>query len=157
MRKLEEVQEAKALMQEAIEWSVMKWMFEKARVREIADRANDALDRLERNVKAHWNDQSKAASRELSGKSADPTRRADKGRPSSVNAETRLLLEKVKQADDAARRARTDAENTFDEAERKLSISLAREGCQKAVHSWELKEKAIRKAEAVMDGPKANA
>jgi hypothetical protein len=63
----------------------------------------------------------------------------------------RLLVAKVKEADDAARHARTDAEKTFDEAERRLSTTLAREGCKKAIHSWELHEKAIRKAEAIME------
>jgi len=29
-------------------WSALKWLWEKARVRETADRANAALDRLER-------------------------------------------------------------------------------------------------------------
>jgi hypothetical protein len=43
-----------------------------------------------------------------------------------------------------------DAEETFDEAERQLSTSLAREGCRKAIQSWELHEKAIRRAEALV-------
>ena len=156
MRKLVEVQEAKELMQEAIDWSIFKWMLEKPRVRETADRANDALDRLERSVKARWSDHIKAASRELSARSKGTSKQNQKEQ-SPADSETRLLLEKVKEADDAARRARTDAEKTFDEAERKLNISLAREGCQKALHSWELHEKAIRKAEAVMDSLKADA
>ena len=45
MRKLLEVQQAKELMNEAKDWSVFKWLFEKPRVRETADLANDALDR----------------------------------------------------------------------------------------------------------------
>jgi hypothetical protein len=44
-----------------------------------------------------------------------------------------------------------DAANTFDEAERQWRISLAREGCNKAIHAWALREKAIRKAEGVAD------
>ena len=32
-----------------------------------------------------------------------------------------------------------------------MSSDLAREGCKKAIHSWELHEKAIRKAEAIME------
>jgi hypothetical protein len=61
----------------------------------------------------------------------------------------------VKEADDAAYHARMAAEEIFDEAERQLNTDLAQEGCQKAIHSWELHEKAIRKAEAVPDSTKA--
>jgi hypothetical protein len=43
-----------------------------------------------------------------------------------------------------------DAEATFDLAEKQLSTSMAREGCRKAIHSWELHEKAIRKAETLI-------
>jgi hypothetical protein len=153
MKKLAEVQEAKELMSEAIEWSTFKWMFEKPRVRETADRANDALDRLERSTKARWSDELKAAFRELSGKSAGAARRNQKGQPEggTIDPQLKILVEKVKEADDAARRAKADAEETFDEAERQLSTSMAREGCKKAIHSWELHEKAIRKAEAAME------
>jgi hypothetical protein len=153
MRKLAEVQEAKELINEAVDWSVFTWMFEKPRVRKTADRANDALDRLERTVKARWSDELKAALRELSGRGG----RHQKSRqpPQIAYPEIRLLVEKVKDADDAARRVRMDAEETFDEAERQLSTSLAREGCQKAIHSWELHEKAIRRAEAAMESSNA--
>ena len=153
MRKLAEVQEAKELMNEAIDWSVFKWMFEKPRVRETADRANDAVDRLERAVKARWSDELKAALRELSGRGG--RHQKSQHPPQTADPEIRLLVEKIKDADDAARRARIDAEETFDEAERQLSTSLAREGCKKAIHSWELYEKAIRKAEAAMESRNA--
>jgi hypothetical protein len=43
-----------------------------------------------------------------------------------------------------------DAEQTFDTAEKQLSTALAREGCRKAIRSWELRERAIRKAEALI-------
>ena len=152
MRKLAEVEEAKHLMYEAIDWSVWKWMFEKPRVRETADRANDALDHLERNIKARWSEQIKAASVNFRLKLQEPpgeTKKCKKLPP--ADPQIILLVERVKEADDAAHRARTDAEKTFDEAERKLSTSLAREGCQKAIQSWTLHEKAIRKAESVME------
>jgi hypothetical protein len=42
-----------------------------------------------------------------------------------------------------------EAKVTFDEAERQLNTDLAREGCRKAIHQWELDEKAIRRAEAI--------
>ena len=38
---------------------------------------------------------------------------------------------------------------TADEAERHWCISLAREACNKAIHAWALREKAIRRAEGV--------
>ena len=64
-------------------------------------------------------------------------------------------MEQIKDADDTARRARMHAEKTFDDAERQLSTSLAREGCKKAIHSWELHEKAISKAETAMESNNA--
>ena len=48
-----------------------------------------------------------------------------------------------------AEQARLDAEATFDEAERRLSADMARQGAQKAIDSWALREKAIRRAEAL--------
>jgi len=151
MQKLPEVQQAKELMNEAMEWSTFRWLLEKSKVREIADRANDALDRLDRTVKARWSVGAKATYKKLSAKMGAGTRRKqiDQQAPESTDPETELLLEKVAQADDAAERARMDAEETFDQAERQMSTGLAREGCRKAIHSWELHEKAIRRAEAV--------
>lgn len=159
MRKLPEVQQAKELMSEAIDWSVFKWMFEKPRVRETADRANDALDHLERTVKSRWSDEVRAEFRKLSRKAGGSTRgqQTVEQAQQMTQPEITLLLEKVKDADDAARRAKMDAEKTFDEAERQLSTSLAREGCRKAIHSWELREKAIRKAEAIANPGDAGA
>lgn len=153
MRKLNEVQQAKELMLDAIDWSTFKWLFEKPRVRETADRANAALDRLEKSVKARWTDDLKTEYRKLSGKAGGAARKEQKGQPAPLpfDPEARVLLENVLHADRAAERARIDAEKTFEEAERQLSTSLAREGCKKAIHSWELHEKAIRKAEAMAD------
>lgn len=136
-------------MMEAMEWSVFRWLFEKRRVRETADQANAALDDLNRAVKARWRSDIKTAYQELSAKSSGPAsrRRADPG-SQAIDPQVRLFTKKVKEADDAACRARMDAEDTFDEAERQLSTGVAKEGCQKAIHSWELREKAIRAAEA---------
>jgi len=60
MHKLPEVEEAKDLMNEALDWSTFKWLFEKPRVRKTADLANAALDHLNRAVKARWSDEFKA-------------------------------------------------------------------------------------------------
>lgn len=155
MRKLTEVREARELMNEALDWSVFKWMFEKPRVRKTADIANAALDRLERSVKAQWCDQLKAAYSQLTAKSPKTSRRSEKSQLPPVDPQLIQLVEKIKEADELARRARMDAEETFDEAERLLSVGLAQEGCQKAIHAWELHEKAIRKAEGAMETVKS--
>lgn len=156
MRKLPEVRDARDLMNKALDWSVFKWMFEKPRVRESADLANEALDRLERSVKAQWGDPLKSAYAELTNRSV---RRSQKSQhaPQSADPHIKALAGQIKEADDAARNARLDAEETFDEAERLLSVGLAQEGCQKAIHAWELHEKAIRKAETAIEPVKSEA
>jgi len=141
MRQLPEVEEAKALMTEATEWSVMKWLREKKRVRRTADRANDALDQLSKETKLLWPDELRAAY----GALAQNTSRGN-----HPDAEIPNAVKQVKRADDEAFRAHMDAESTFDEAERQLSTSMAREGCRKAIYSWELHEKAIRIAERLI-------
>jgi len=152
MRKLVEVKEATVLMTEAMEWSVFKWLFEKSKVRETADQAKEALDASERAVKARWGDHAKAAYKSLTMK-AKSTRKgqADPNAEQSADCAILDLVEEVLQADKAAERAGVDAENTFDEAEERLDVAMAREGCRKAIHAWTLREKAIRKAEAVAD------
>lgn len=157
MRKLPAVQEAKELMNEAMDWSTFKWLFEKPRVRKTADQANDALDRLDRAVKARWSDEAKLAYKTLHTKAGRAAREREKSQqqPETADSPIMLLVEKVMEADASAHRARMDAEGTFDEAEKKLSTSLAREGCKKAIYSWELHEKAIRKSEALVDATHA--
>jgi len=150
VRKLPEVEEAKALMIEAMDWSVLRWLFEKRSVRQTADQANAALDKLNQAVKARWSSDMKAAYKELTAKAGRAAaRRQDEPASSAIDPEVRLFVKKVNEADDAARRARMDAEDTFDKAERQLNVELAREGCRKAIHQWELDEKAIRRAKAV--------
>jgi len=135
MRKLPAVEEAKALMTEARDWSVWRWLMEKGRVRAAADRATDALGELEKKVKAGWSEELRKA--------------AGNGRLRSLDPELKPELQQLRQAEEAAEASRLDAEATFDEAERRLSASMAREGAAKAILSWELREKAIRKAEAI--------
>ena len=147
MERIPQVEAAKALMNEAVSWSVMKWLREKKRVRKTADQANAALDQLSQAVKDRWPDDIRAAYEGL------VAQRSNKTPPPVIDPQSRLSAKKVKEADDAAYRARMDAEDTFDEAERQLSTRLAREGCRKAIQSWDLHEKAIRKAEALFSSP----
>lgn len=120
MRKLAEVEEARRLMTEGQDWSVWRWLMEKKRMREAADAASAALERAEKKVKAAWP-------------------------PGLKKADTAA----VKQADEQAYEARMAAEAAFDEAERRMSASLAREGARKALDTYDLHERAIRKAEAL--------
>ena len=133
---LREVEEAKALMSEAAEWSVMKWLREKKRVRKTADIANAALDRLQAETRARWPAELRVAYEALAQGGSGKQPRADG------------LASEIHRMDEAAYRARMDAEGTFDDAERQLSARIAREGCGKAFLSWELYEKAIARAEA---------
>jgi hypothetical protein len=155
MRKLSEVEDAKALMTEAMNWSVVRWLKEKKRVRKTADLANAALDRLDQEIKARWSDELKAAYNELGGNSARGAQPQHKQTSQGIDPQVMLLAKKLKESDDEAYRVRMDAEDTFDEAEKKLSTRLAREGCRKAIDSWDLHGQAICKSEAVIGATKA--
>ncbi len=148
MEKTPEVETAKALMNEAMTWSVMKWLREKKNVRKTADQANAALDRSSQAVREQWPEpvrlvyEAFAAQTRGSNASRPP-------KPPATDADT-LIATQSKEKDDEAYRARMDAEATFDLAEKQLSTRLAREGCRKAIYSWDLHEKAIRKAETII-------
>jgi hypothetical protein len=148
MNKLHEVDEAKALMTEAMSWSVMKWLTEKKRVRRTADKANHALWAMQEAAKQRWGGDLRLAYTELAAPDGH-SRHKTKAEASATLAEIKRLAHRIKEADDEAYRAHLDAEETFDKADRLLSTRLAREGCQKAIRSWELYEKAILRAEAV--------
>src|SRR5690242_10766125 len=110
MKKLAQVEEAKAVMTEAVSWSVMKWLREKKRVRKLADDANAALDVLEKEVKAQWNDKLTAAYASL---------KPEKGKAQSNgkhDPDVLALARKIKEADDVAYKAHWDAEETFAQA-----------------------------------------
>ncbi len=155
MKKLKQVEDAKALMNEAMQWSVFKWLWEKRRVREVADEANAALDRMNRRVKAQWSDQFRNLYRELPANTTHAEKRSSKRNGeitgNTMDSDRAQTIQHIKNLDVKAHSARMDAEKTFDVAETQLSTELARQGCKKAIHSWELHEKAIREAEALVD------
>jgi hypothetical protein len=158
MHKLEAVETARNIMLEAREWPVWTWLTEKKRVREAADQANEALDKLEEKVRRSWSDDLKHAYREL--EEADPNHEQHRhskklDSPVKISPEIRALAKKIKQAHDAAYEAHMRAEETFEVAASRLNINMAREGTTQAIESWDLKEKAIRRAEAAVS-PKAD-
>jgi hypothetical protein len=156
MQELIEVEEARQLMNQAKDWSVWRWLLEKKRVRAAADRANAALDNRAEEVRASWDDGLRKAYRELeaqeSFESNPRTKRSyEKAKEDArrVDSKSKLAVHRVKVADDEAYSARMDAEQTFEDAESKMSAELARLGAQKAIGSWDLRQKSIRKAQAL--------
>ncbi len=136
-------------MTEGMDWSVWRWLLEKQRVREIADRATAALERADKKVKATWSHELKSAYDELASQDLR-THRGEKSPVDggqSVAPEIKLRAKQVKQADDKAERATLEAEATFDEAERRMSAGMAREGARQALKSYDLRESAIRIAQ----------
>ena len=143
MRKLDSVEQAKALLNEAKDWGTWRWLTEKKRVRAAADAAWADLEEVEKEIKGSWGDDLRKAYREL--QSATPK---NKEEAKHVDPELKGFAAKLKQEDDEAFQARMTAEDTFDEAERKLSTALARQGSEQAIEAYEMRERFIRKAEA---------
>ena len=149
MRKLPEVEEARSIMKQGMEWGVWKWLMEKKRVRQIADRATAALDDAEMKVKVRWPEELKQAYDALVDEEFST---AKKGKKKSnfdgIDPAMLKLAKDVKAGFDEKETCRLDAEDTFDEAERKMSTEGARQGARKALMTYDLHEGAIRKAEA---------
>jgi|HubBroStandDraft_1064217.scaffolds.fasta_scaffold60656_1 hypothetical protein len=155
MRSLVQVEEAKSLLEVAKDWGVWKWLTEKKRVRQTADTAWEAFDELEKDVKSAWSDDLQKAYAELTAEAA----LAEGGTPAKgryenakkeaagVDPKVKAVAQKQKDADDEAYRVRMAAEQMFDEAERRLSTSMARDASLVAIDAYNLREIAIRKAE----------
>jgi hypothetical protein len=157
MSNLKEVEDAKALMNEAVNWSVMRWLAEKKKVRKAADLANAALDALDKQLKDRWSDELKTAYNQLPQTPGipEPSNSQPQGKKKTViDPAMTLLAKSIKQTDEAAWAAHMDAEDTFDRAEKRLSTSMAREGTRKAITSWELHEKAILKIQNALSTAK---
>jgi hypothetical protein len=141
MKKIAEVEQAKTIMTEAQDWGIWRWLTEKRKVRLAADSCNDALARAEKRVIESWPEELRAAYDALAGDA--------KKRHRKIDAETLETVREVKDALDEAERVRLDAEDIFDRADRALSTSMAKQGTYRAIEAWEMREKAIRKAESV--------
>ena len=148
MKKLEAVEEARAIMTAGKEWGVFKWLMEKRKVRGIADRATAALNDAEDKVKATWSDELKKAYNHLATQDGEATKGKQSAKAKAFDPEVLAIAQKVLEADEETERQRLDAEDTFAEGERQLSTAMAREGAGKALATYDLHEKAIRKAEA---------
>jgi len=143
MHKLAPVEDARTLFQQARGWSMWRWLAEKKRARRTADAAWEALEACEESVRAGWAEEWQQSYLDLSANGHRKSRRA------ALDPELKAALERLAQADLEAREARDAAEAQFDEADRRMSASMACEGAQMALDAWELREKFIRKAEAL--------
>jgi hypothetical protein len=150
MLNLKEVEQAKTLMKEAFNWSVMKWLGEKKRVRKAADSANAVLDAMDQELKDSWSHELVAAYQELGSVGDKAIAPKAPGKKAPVGPETKQLAKQLWDADKKAYDMRWKAEDTFDVADRKLSTSMAREGTKQAIASWELHEQAIALSQEVV-------
>jgi hypothetical protein len=138
MHKLAPVEDAKTLFHEAKDWSVWRWLIEKKHARTTADAAWEALEACEEKVRAAWLEEWLEAY-------GHPKSRLH----AALDPEVKTALERLHEADVEAQQARDAAEAQFDEADRRLSGSMACQGAQMAIDAWEMREKVIRKAEAL--------
>src|SRR5580658_299437 len=70
MQKVAAVEEAKTLLEAAKEWGVWKWLTDKKKMREAADKAWAAYDEVEEKVRSAWSDDLQKAYAELSAQAA---------------------------------------------------------------------------------------
>jgi hypothetical protein len=148
MKKLGAVEDARAIMTQGMEWGVFKWLMEKPKVRKIADKATEALNNAEDGVKATWNDDLKLAYNFLATQDGEGSKKKDKARANDFDTGVLATAKGVFEADEETETMRLDAEDTFAEGEKKLSVAMARDGARKALATYDLHEAAIRKAEA---------
>lgn len=151
MRKLPEVEEARAIMAQGKDWGVWKWLTEKKRVRTIADIATDVLNAAELKVKQGWPEELKQAYDAVVDEEFS-TGKKHKAKSNGLDPALLKVAREVREADVLAEQCRLDAEDMFAEADRKMSTELARQGAEKAIERYDLHEKAIRKAEAAGKG-----
>ena len=144
MHKLAPVEDAKTLFNEAKDWSVWRWLIEKKHARTTADAAWAALEACEEKVKTGWDEEWRQADLDLSANGRSKARRHR-----SLSPELKAALERLHEADEESRQAHEAAEAQFDEADRRMSSSMACTGAQMAIDAWEMREKVIRKAEAL--------
>jgi hypothetical protein len=158
MTQLKAVEEARAVFAQSKDWGVVRWLAEKRRVRQLADGATAAIDSSELEVKSRWPEVLKDAYAGLGSAAGgaqdddDPYAAAEREFASLNAAEipehVTALARRVKDADDAAYGMRMTAEETFKEAERRLSIALSKRGAEEAIKSYDLYYTAIEEAEA---------
>jgi hypothetical protein len=148
------------LFEEAKKWGLWRWLTEKRHVRQTADRAWQAFDEHEGKVKASWSELAQKAFREVEAQaaaSADGRARRSYERAredaKDIAPEIKAAVQRLRKADEECYKARMGAEAQFEEADRRLNTSMAREGAQIAIDAWLLREKYVRRMEALARRP----
>jgi hypothetical protein len=157
MHKVAAVEEAKTLLEAAKEWGVWKWLTDKKKMRDAADKAWAAFDEVEAKVRGTWSDDLQKAYAELSAHAAVPEggaaakKKYDKTKKDAegVAAPVKTQARKLRDADQEAYAVRMEAENMFVEAEKRMNTGMARDAAQKAIDAYAAREKVIRKFETV--------
>jgi len=156
MQKVAAVEEAKTLLEAAKEWGVWKWLTDKKKMREAADKAWAAYDEVEEKVRSAWSDDLQKAYAELSAHAAvadggaPAKKKYDKAKKDAegVGAPVKAQAKKLKDADEEAYAVRMQAEDMFVEAEKRMNTGMARDAAQKAIDAYVAREKVIKKFEA---------
>lgn len=155
MHRMQAVDTARQIMTEGQEWSVVRWLFEKRRVRLAADEATAALAEAREQANSAWSEDlvkayAEAAAEAGASDGAKARRAYEKAREAARNIEpaVRETAQRIREADAAAYSATMEAEEMFAAAERSMSGAIARDAARRALESYDLREKAIRKAEA---------
>lgn len=126
MQKLEAVERARIVMTEAIDWPDWQWLFQKDKVRALADLASKAFETANREARDSWTGELKQAYAGRTGVEAN----------------------QIREADEEAARVTLEAETMFAEAEARLNAMMARDAARKALQSFDLREKALEAAQA---------
>jgi hypothetical protein len=157
MQKLPAVEQAKTLLQQTQEWGIMKWLTDKRKVREAADNAWAAFDEQEEQIRTSWPENLQKAYADLAAQeepepaSAPAKRKPAKAKKNSPDVPPKVKAQaaQLKEAEEQAYSVRMEAEDMFVQAEKRMSIPMAREGAQKAIEAFAAREKLLRKFEAV--------
>jgi hypothetical protein len=121
---LHAVIEAKRLLDETQQWWPWSWASDlnKIKLRSAIETATRALELEVEKAKNSWSREMQRAYRELT---IPESRRVS---TRNINPEVKRTARKLKDAEDELNQATLQAQKTFDEAERELNPSKAREG-----------------------------
>lgn len=141
---LRAVVEAKRLLEETQQWWPWTWASDlnKIKLRSAIETATNALEREVQKAKHSWSREMQTAYRELR---VAPSQRA---LASIIDPIIKRAARKLKTAEDELNQATLKAHNIFDEAEKELNPSKARDGALQTAKAIEQHETVLSLANA---------